>query len=73
MNAKVVTDMIPVVSEHILDGQLVIETTCNDFDDFRTLPRVVSYRNITCVRAGWSSDTNRACYKQSHMVAKTVF
>lgn len=72
MNAKVVVGAIPVEAEHILDGKVVIETTCHDFDHWKRLPAVVSYKGVECKKTGWSSDTNRACYKQSHMVAYAV-
>jgi hypothetical protein len=69
MKAEVVAGAIPVETEHLLDGKVVLETTCNDYDHYSSLPGVVTYNGTTCKKTGWSSDTNRACYKQSYMVA----
>ena len=72
MNAKP-SEAIPVLSEHILEGQLVIETECNDFDQYKRLPSALTFKGITLVKTGWSSDTYKACFKQSTQVAYRIF
>jgi hypothetical protein len=71
MNAKP-SEAIPVLSEHVLEGQLVIETECNDFDHYKRLPGALTFKGITLVKTGWSSDTGKACFKQSTMIAYRV-
>lgn len=69
MFAQKVKDAVALTGQYTLDGQLCLETTCDDFDDFKSLPQVVIYCGIECVKTGWSSDTHRACYKQGGLVA----
>ncbi len=72
MYAHVVMGAVKIESEHRLDGQLVLETTCRDYDHYRTLPDVVTYKGVECTKTGWSSDRNYACYKEGGLVAYTV-
>lgn len=72
MNAHTVVGAVTVVAEYTLDREMVLEVECRNFDHYRTLPSVVSFRGIECVRTGWSSDTCLACYKQSCMIARKV-
>lgn len=53
-----------------MEGQLVLETTCRDFDHYKTLPDVVVYEGVECGKTGWSSDTHLACYKSGTAIAK---
>ena len=72
MKAIQVKDAIIVLYEATIEGSLVIETPCKDFDMYASLPEVVSYKGIDCGKTGWSSDTYKACYKQSAMIAYKV-
>jgi len=72
MEAKEVKGAIVVLSCHIIEGQVVIETNCRDYEHFTTLPEVVCFDEIHCAKSGWSSDTNRACYKSSKQIAYKV-
>lgn len=63
---------VSVDIEYKLDGQLVFETQCKDADQYESLSRVVSYRGVEFVKTGWSSDTNKACYKSGRGVAYKV-
>lgn len=55
-----------------LDGQLVLETTCRDYDHYKSLPEVVIYEGTECGKTGWSSDREYACYKSGAAIAKAV-
>lgn len=55
-----------------LEGELVLETSCEDYDTFRALPASVTYQVVVCGKTGWSSDTGRACYKEHARVAHAV-
>jgi hypothetical protein len=72
MKAKVLPDAITVEAAHIIDGETVLETTCRDFDHFCSLPAAVEFEGRVCGKTGWSSDTNRACYKSGARVAYAV-
>lgn len=78
MKAKVIHDAISIIGAHIIDGEVVLETTCRDFDHFCALPAAVSFEEATgvpvcvCGKTGWSSDTNRACYKSGAKLAYKV-
>lgn len=67
--AQRIKDAIPVSYEITLDGQKVFETSCSDFDQYKTLPDVVTYAGNSYTKTGWSSDSGRACYKQSTRIA----
>jgi hypothetical protein len=54
---------IVILAAHNIEGQTVLETECANYDCWLSLPSVVSYDGATCAKTGWSSDTNRACYK----------
>ena len=69
MEVKVVKGVIVLLGACMLDGELVLETTCRDYDHFVSLPDVVEYGGTLCGKTGWSSDTNRACYKSGAMLA----
>jgi hypothetical protein len=52
------------------EGELVLETTCRDYDHYVSLPNVVVYEGVECGKTGWSSDSNYACYKSGASIAK---
>lgn len=64
--------VIPVDMEIILDDRLVVETTCVDYDQFRSLPQLVMFKFKTLKLTGWNSDRQRACYKETNQVARKV-
>lgn len=70
MEAFAIKDKILITVKHVIEGQVVVETTCNDFDDFKRLPDVISYNGTICGKTGWSSDTGYACYKSGVNVAQ---
>jgi len=55
-----------------IEGELVLETNCTDYDHYKTLPEVVAYDGILCGKTGWSSDRNYACYKSGVKIARAV-
>ena len=72
MNANTVPGAVAVVQSYQLEGKLVFEVECRDFDHFKALPSVLSLQGVNCVKCGWSSDSNLACYKQYHAIAWKV-
>lgn len=40
-----------------------IITSCTDYDDYKSLPRVVEYQGVLYGKTGWNSDTCQAYYK----------
>jgi len=61
---------IVVTAVHHIEGQMVIETTCANYDAYLALPHVVEYEGKTCGLTGWSSDRNYACYKSGVRIAR---
>ena len=61
---------ILVTAEHKLDGILVLETPCNNYEQYQTLPQVVSYNGTVLGKTGWSSDRCYACYQSNVKTAK---
>jgi len=69
MKADIMHDKLLITAEYFLEGQVILETTCNNFDEYKRLPDVVSFRGVVCGKTGWSSDRGYACYKSVAMVA----
>jgi len=55
-----------------IEGEMVLETSCRDYDHFVSLPEVVAYDGIMCGKSGWNSDRGYACYKSSLLIARGV-
>ena len=72
MIATKLPDIILITAEHILDGQFVLETSCEDYNRYKQLPDAVSYKGIVCTKRGWNSDRGYCCYKQGGMIADKV-
>lgn len=51
------------------DGELILETSCRDYDHYKSLPEVVVYQGTQCGKTGWSSDNHYACYKSGAAIA----
>jgi hypothetical protein len=67
-----IKDSIQITIAHKIEGKIVLETPCRDYDEYRTLPRLVSYDGVTCGLTGWNSDRGYACYQSGGLVAKVV-
>jgi hypothetical protein len=71
--ANVVQDAIVITATYVLGGETILETNCQDYDHFASLPQVVSYNGVECGKTGWSSDRGYACYKSGAvMIARKV-
>jgi hypothetical protein len=69
MRAQTIPGAIVLDAVYVLDGDVILETGCRDFDHYITLPTAVQYDGRICGKTGWSSDTHKACYKSSAKVA----
>lgn len=58
---------IVITAAYLVEG--VLETNCNDYDHYKSLPDVVSYGGELYGKTGWSSDRHYACYKRDAKVA----
>lgn len=65
-------DAIVLLVAQRIEGDLILETTCRDYDHYIELPDVVTYNGVMCGKTGWSSDRNYACYKSNAMIARKV-
>lgn len=70
MKANEVKGAISVTVECTIEGKVVFETTCRDYEHYMRLPAVVSYKNVHCRLTGWNSDRHVACYQQSTYIAQ---
>lgn len=69
MRAEVVKDAINITIAVKLEGKLVLETECKDFNSYCALPAAVSFEGVVCAKTGWSSDRGYACYKEGGLLA----
>lgn len=74
--AEIATGFIVLDAVHEVEGDVVAETACIDYDHYARLPAVVRYPGrrgpVLLGKTGWSSDTNRACYKSGAQIAEPV-
>ena len=64
---------IDILSSQEIEGTLVIETSCPDYEAYIHLPVFVSYLGRELGKTGWNSDTGRACYKtRAFLVARAL-
>jgi hypothetical protein len=63
---------IVIIAHHVLKGESILETTCRDYDHYKSLPELVAYQGQHFGKTGWSSDTYMACYKSSAAIAYKV-
>ena len=70
MVAHEIPTAITLTAVHRLDGELVLETNCRDYEHYTSLPEVVAYEGTLCGKTGWSSDKNYACYKSGVKIAR---
>lgn len=61
---------IVITAAYLVEG--VLETNCNDYDHYKSLPQVVSYCGEMYGKTGWSSDKHYACYKRNVAIAKAL-
>lgn len=64
-------DAIPV-RPWTLDATHGLTVDCHDYDEFRSLPRAVSFGGRDYVRTGWNSDLGTACYRDDVPFATAV-
>lgn len=72
MVAHEIPRAIVLLSAIRLEGNLVLETTCRDYDHYKSLPEVVAYSGIMCAKTGWTSDRYVACYQSRMAIARGV-
>lgn len=64
---------ITVNSHYELDeGEFWLETDCADHDAWCRLPPVVEFNGRRYGKAGWNSDSNKACYSSKKLFATTA-
>ncbi len=67
--AITVPNVILIQNVTRLEGKLILETPCVDFDHFVALPDVVSYEGTVCGKAAWSGENGYARYKAGARIA----
>lgn len=73
MKAYTQRHSIEVLTEDKLEtGNSCLTTSCTDYDDFKSLPRVVAYQGVHFALTGWNSDRNLAYYQSGKPVAHKV-
>ena len=70
--ATEVSQAIVLINAEWYYGELVLQTTCCSYDDYKALPAVVNYTGVDCGLTGWNSDTYTACYKSGAAIARKV-
>ncbi len=69
MYATIVNNKIKITALHNIEGMMVIETSCSDYEKYRSLPDLIEYNGVLFGKTGWSSDKEYACYKSNPIVA----
>jgi hypothetical protein len=71
MIAKIV-DMLKIDAYYHICNDVVAEVSCRDYDHFASLPDAIQINGIILGKTGWSSDSNKACYKTNVMLGKPI-
>lgn len=71
--AKAVKDRI-LVHPQMLNGEIYClqVADCQDFDDYKKLPKIIEFQGVFYKKTGWNSDTAYCTYKATNDVAKIV-
>lgn len=72
MFGKRIEDQVLITVEHTVEGVLILETICEDYDDYKSLPQLISYKEQAFAKTGWNSDKGYACYKPALNVGKSM-
>lgn len=56
-------ESLTITGQYYIEGEVIIETACDDHDHYKRLPDVINYVGTHCRKTGWNSDRKRACYK----------
>lgn len=72
MVAHEVPRAIVILVAQRVEGNLILETNCRDYDHYKSLPEVVSYQGTLCAKTGWSSDRSYACYQSRMAIARGI-
>ncbi len=70
--AHAITDAIVVDWDYQSDYLKILTTRCESIEAFRRLPAGVVFDGEPFALTGWSSDTNRAVYRNDRPVALTI-
>lgn len=70
MKLKPEPDML--VAQHIavVEGVTCAIVHCDDYEHFKRLPEVVSYKGENLGKTGWNSDTQRCHYQSNANIIK---
>ena len=69
MQAQAVNAIV-ITSHGMVEGNWILETSCRDYDQYKTLPDVVEWQGQLCGKTGWNSDRGYACYKSGVPIAR---
>jgi hypothetical protein len=72
IQAKVITTMIRVECLQIIEGDIVAEVSCNDYDEYKALPQAIEVKQTVLGKTGWSSDKGYACYKSNVLLGQII-
>lgn len=72
MQAKPRTDMLSLTAVYHHEGVTIAETRCQDYDDFRTLPRAIEVEGKVLGLMSWNSDRFSACYKSTAILGRIL-
>jgi hypothetical protein len=72
MRAKIENDYMTIKYCTNIDDVICCVVDCNDYDDFTSLPQVISYNGILCGKSGWNSDINEAYYQSNASLVRKV-
>lgn len=61
-----------VLTHDTIDGITVITVNCRDYDHYKILHDVMTYRDTLLGKTGWNSDKCYACYQSNASILHTV-
>lgn len=70
--AKVLPGFLKLNTTEVIEGEFVAETNCADYQVYCNLPVAIEVQGKILGKAGWSSDSGIACYKEKVLLGRLV-
>jgi hypothetical protein len=72
MQAKAVDNFINLTAVYEFEGVQWAETYCNDYFDFKALPKAIEVNGRILGKVAWNSDKGYAAYNSRSLLGKII-
>lgn len=72
MQAKILPGFLKINALHVIEGEFVAETDCEDYQAYKSLPAAIEVDGRIMGKTGWNSDRGYAYYKTGVKLGKLI-